>query len=129
MVEWFAFGIGSAGLLLAGISLLWQRHTYHQTRKESAKATISLDQYAKGEFHWCVNVINTGDPPLYIKEVSLVFKLNEGTKNQIFHQQTISCEFNPTTPKKEPLQPNDRQKYLLSDEFAQKTFSSQDPQA
>ncbi len=134
MVEWLAFGIGLAGLILAASSLLWQRHTYIQTRTESAEAENFLERNERGTFLG-INVLNTGVPPLYIKEVILIFKYFEDKKIPLTegYDETIlledHCNFVPETREEGPLQPHDCRKYLLQDEMPLKIYASQDPEA
>ena len=129
MIQWLGLGIGSLGLVVASISLLWQIHTHRQARTESVEARLSFDINQQGHF-LCVTVVNTCERPLYIKGVDLVFKHIE--KEQVTPQGHRSTPVATTlnfTPRgtEGPLAPGDSRVYALLEEFARKMFGAVSP--
>jgi hypothetical protein len=79
--DWWARGLGIAGLFLGLVSFGWQVHTYRDSFAERVLVRLSMQSEVKGdesvedamkqEGKLMAEIVNIGQHPLYIRSVSL----------------------------------------------------------
>ena len=69
--------IRTLALIVAVVTFVWQVITHRREKAEAARASLSCEANTHGQF-LSVLVVNTGDPPLYIKKVELVLEYAQG---------------------------------------------------
>jgi len=131
MLEWPHLVVVSVGGILAGIALWWQVYTHRKARKESADASIRFDINPRGQF-LSLTVLNTGERPLYVQEVQLVFKHigREQTHPDGRKSTPVSatCPFAPRGGGTDAIQPGDKRVYDMDWEHARMVFGMQKPE-
>jgi hypothetical protein len=109
--DWWARGLGIAGLVLGLASFGWQVHTYRDSFTERVLVKMSIQSRMRPEQkaedalkhgNLFADIVNTGQHPLYIKDVGLAIE----PETWYFHLAKGSST---------PLEPGAAATYILDD--------------
>ncbi len=111
--------IAVTGLIIAGISLLWQIWTYCKKHEERVKGSLSITvvqiEPRENVTALQLEIYNDGQVPVYIKSVALTW----GDEGPELGNTTFALNFKEYPPKRSPLQPGEGTKYVLPSIFPQ----------
>ena len=116
MVEWLGLIIACGAFLVGATSLGWQIVSHRQSKTEKAEAHLSEELDVSRRWSLLVTVVNTGDPPLHIRMVELVFKHRERAKVPSGGKKAIALAdtlpFKPRKGETGPLAPGQERVYV-----------------
>ncbi len=109
--EWIKTACAVLGPVLGIAALLWQYWTYRDNRRERAIVRTMVGSHIKiPSPYLCVEVINSGRVPIYIKEVTI----NYGDEKLAIGNELIEIQIPPFPPVKGPLEVGNERRFILA---------------